>query len=472
MPELGSTGVTEVDQLTSAISSLNQDIASVRQLEQQRIEHDRDFDMLTGLMNRRAFHRECDAVFSSPERLKNAAVVMLDIDNLKDINDAYGHEWGDKYVHAAARCFEDAVPPDVLVARVSGDEFYLLFYGYDTKTALQAHIEHLRSSLEGSLFIFPDGKRAAINASGGVAVYLDDADDLADLMRLADFTMYQVKAAGKNNIAYFDLETYQRETTAMQATAELDKLLGDYRLAHYSFQPIFDAHTGKPFAYEALMRVSMDVLQSPIDVLVYARQEGRLQEVERLTWTRAFECYRDVLRGGQASDSAYLFLNTFSNVGLDQDEMDAFALANQDIMGKLVMEMTEADTMDEDITARKRDMPGFGGLFALDDYGSGYNSEIMLLRLKPKFVKVDISIVRDIDSSVDKRRMVSQIVEYAHERDMLIVAEGVETAEELDTVLSLGVDLLQGFFLARPAEVPAAMSPEALQHLLAAIDPD
>lgn len=100
-------------------------------------------------------------------------------------------------------------------------------------------------------------------------------------------------------------------------------------------------------------------------------------------------------------------------------------------------------------------------MFALDDYGSGYNSEINLLELSPKYVKVDISIVRDMDKDSGKQRMISNIVNYAHEREMLIVAEGIETAEELKTALLLGVDLLQGYYLARPAKIPECINGEA-----------
>ncbi len=470
IPELSRTGIEEIDQLTGAITSLSNDIASVRFLEQQRMEYERDYDMLTGLMNRRAFYREANKIFESPAKLKNAAIVMLDIDNLKDINDMYGHDWGDKYVHAAARSFEAAVPPTVLVSRVSGDEFYLLFYGYESKEEIEERVEYMRQSIPATEFVFPDGKQGHINVSGGVALYLKDGDEFAELMRLADFTMYQAKAAGKNNIAYFDLDVYQRTTKALKATDELEDILRNYQLVTYHFQPIFDARTGKPYAYEALMRVSLDVLQSPSDVLTYARQEKRLVDIERLTWTRTLQCYRSLLENGQIDPEPYLFINTFANLSLGEAELAALASENADLMSRVVIEVTEAETMDDKATEIKRNIPGTTGFFALDDYGSGYNSEVMLLELKPKFVKVDISIIRGIDSSIDKQRIVSQVLEYAHERDMLIIAEGVETADELDTVLELGVDLIQGFYLSRPAAVPSAMSADGLQHLLDAIN--
>lgn len=119
--------------------------------------------------------------------------------------------------------------------------------------------------------------------------------------------------------------------------------------------------------------------------------------------------------------------------------------------------------MDMELIRKKSRVEDFSGMFALDDYGSGYNSEINLLELKPRFVKVDISIVRSIDKDANKQQIVRNIVEYGHKRGMLIIAEGLETEEELKKTLELGVDLLQGYFLARPGETPPPISEEALR---------
>ena len=134
-----------------------------------------------------------------------------------------------------------------------------------------------------------------------------------------------------------------------------------------------------------------------------------------------------------------------------------------DLQGRIVVEITEAAHLDMELIHRKSSVESFSGMFALDDYGSGYNSEINLLELKPKFVKVDIIIVRDVDKDTNKQQIITNIVNYAHKRDMMIIAEGLETEAELRKVLDLGVDLLQGYYLARPAETPLPISEEALQ---------
>ena len=119
--------------------------------------------------------------------------------------------------------------------------------------------------------------------------------------------------------------------------------------------------------------------------------------------------------------------------------------------------------MSEEATNVKRAIPGFSGLFALDDYGSGYHSENALLRLRPQFIKLDMSIVRSIHLSPDRQMIVSHTIEYAHASDMRVIAEGVETASELTVLVELGVDFLQGYCLARPAEAPAPLDEESLR---------
>ena len=464
MPTLGRTGMREIDHLTGAINTLSADIASVKMLEQQRIEHERDYDLLTGLMNRRAFYREAGKLFDSSE-LGNAAVVMLDLDNLKSINDAYGHDWGDKYIYQAARCFEEALGTDALVARVSGDEFFVLLHGYESSDKLNAPVERLRQAINQVSFNLPDGVIFQLSVSGGVACCPQDGTDLTELMNLADFAMYQAKSGGKNNIAFFDREAYQEQDSVRHAMSEFEELMNDYKLVDYHFQPIFSVRSGAVVAYEALMRVSMQSLRSPGDVMMLARRENRIEEVERITWNRAFESYQALVERGDIENNAHLFVNSFANISLPAEEFAELSRNFPQIMERLVIEITEAENMDEDAMAIKRAIPRFSRLFALDDYGSGYNSEIMLLDLRPDFVKVDISIIRDIDTSIDKQRIVSNLVEYAHERDMMIVAEGVETSSELATVIELDVDLAQGFYLARPARVPAAISNEAREQI-------
>ena len=143
-------------------------------LERLRIERERDYDLLTGLYNRRAFYRFAGRLFDRPDKMKHAAVVMMDLDNLKRTNDTFGHEWGDRYIHEAAVCFLRNIPDGTLCARVSGDEFNILFCGYDSREAVQRAIDRLVSGIENSHFNLPDGQATRIHVSGGIAWYPED----------------------------------------------------------------------------------------------------------------------------------------------------------------------------------------------------------------------------------------------------------------------------------------------------------
>ena len=165
--------------------------------ERNRIEHERDYDALTGLYSRQAFFRVCGELFEKPDTLRHAALMMTDLDNLKTINDTYGHDWGDIYLRQTAHSLRQNSPGGTVVARLSGDEFLLLFYGYETQEALRADIKKLEENFAQSSAALPDGKRLCIRMSGGVAWYPEDALDLDTLKKYADFAMYEVKHSTK-----------------------------------------------------------------------------------------------------------------------------------------------------------------------------------------------------------------------------------------------------------------------------------
>ena len=179
-------------------------------LERLRIERERDYDLLTGLYNRRAFYRFAGRLFDRPDKMKHAAVVMMDLDNLKRTNDTFGHEWGDRYIHEAAVCFLRNIPDGTLCARVSGDEFNILFCGYDSREAVQRAIDRLISGVENSHFNLPDGQATRIHVSGGIAWYPDDGTELMELIKCADFAMYQMKRNEKGRFGMFDRTQYNQ----------------------------------------------------------------------------------------------------------------------------------------------------------------------------------------------------------------------------------------------------------------------
>lgn len=429
-------------------------------LEQQRIEHERDYDTLTGLYRRRAFDRACDALFQQPEKLGCAALLMMDLDNLKQINDTYGHDWGDQYIRQTGQCFAANTPANTICSRLSGDEFLIFFYGYQDQAQLRTQLELLSAALQRSVSILPNGKQLHISISGGIAWYPTDGHDLLTLKKYADFAMYQVKHSHNGRMCDFDIGSYHQEAYAAQTQQDFERLLQE-ELVSYHFQPICSARSGRVAAYEALMRVDLPTLHSPAQVMQLAHETGRLYEIERITVFHSSEIFQRMQAQGLFQSDALLFINSIANVSLTVEDVEEYAQRYPELLKRLVVEITEQEDLDRACLERKRNVPGFSGSFALDDYGSGYSNELNLLELSPRYIKIDISIVRGIDTDRDKQQIVSNIVAYAHARSMQLIAEGIETEAQLRTVIGLGVDLLQGYYLSRPAAVPAPIAPAA-----------
>ena len=464
IPEFSRTGIRELDQFASAITQLSRDNRMAEALERRRIEHERDYDILTGLYNRQAFRRACEELFAHPEKLGHAALVMTDLDNLKQINDTYGHDWGDQYLRQTGRCLAQSTPAGTLCARLSGDEFLLFFYGYRSRGEIRRKLEELRDALHASTSTLPNGSELHISISAGVAWYPKDSTNYNTLKKYADFAMYQVKHSEKGEMREFDAGMYNQEAYALQTRNEFEEMLRQEAVDYY-FQPIFSARSGRVVAYEALMRPRMPTLRSPLAVLKLARELGRLYDIERLTVFKASETFQDLRRKGLIREDALLFVNSIANVSLNDADVREYNRLYGDLLPDFVVEITEEEELNLKELERKRYVPGASGTVALDDYGSGYSNGNSLLTIEPRYVKVDISIIRNIDTNADKQQFLTGLVTYAKPRSIQVLAEGVETMAELQKVLELGVDLLQGYGCARPAPVPGPIAPEAMDVL-------
>lgn len=434
--------------------------------ERLRIEHERDYDTLTGLYNRRAFKRKSEAIFGRRKKIRHAAFIMMDLDNLKYTNDTFGHDWGDEYIRQAGMCLEEGTPKGTLCAHISGDEFNILFYGYESQNAIREEISKLQREISSRIIRLPDGQEFHLSISGGIAWYPEDSNSLGVMRKHADFAMYQVKQTDKGRIAEFDQKAYEEKYRDSQIRKEFHRFVKE-ELVTYYFQPIISAKTGEIEAYEALMRANLPILKRPDVVMKIAREEGALREIERMTMFRATEAFADLREKKRIKGDALLFINSIASQHMAAKDEIEFNNRYAELQKQIVIEITEEESIDYHALETKKNALGFEGAFALDDYGSGYSNEKSLLDLAPKYIKVDLSIIRDIDTDPDKQQIVENIVAYAHKRDMKIVAEGLETPEEIQKVLELEVDLLQGFYLARPEPVPGNINEDALKIIAA-----
>lgn len=433
--------------------------------ERLRIEYERDYDSLTNLYNRRAFMRIYEALFQKPEQLKHAVFVMLDMDNLKGVNDTFGHDAGDVSIRQIATCLQEYMPKNALCGHLSGDEFVAFLYGYDTEEKARQDLDFFQEALSHSRVQLTSETVMTLSVSGGTAWYPRHSTDALTLKKYADFAMYQVKKSTKGAIAEFREEDYQHELDVTNMRKEFFQLITEKR-AEYHFQPIVSARTGQPAAYEALMRTNMPSLRRPDEVLQIAKEESCLHEIECITWFKAAEAFQKLKEKGQIKGDEFLFINSIQSQHLNEREEKEFVERYAELSDRIVVELTESEDLNREVLERKQKFVGFTGDFALDDYGSGYSNSQYFLELSPKYLKLDRSIVQNVDQDSNKQQLISYIVGYAHQHHLNVIAEGLETQEELEKTLELGVDFFQGYYLARPMPVPGDINPKAVELIL------
>lgn len=450
---------------TNSIVCLMQDITD-SVIEMKKIEYERDYDITTGLLNRRAFYYKLSRVFSDKNLLKTAACFMFDLDNLKYVNDTYGHDFGDDYIKTAAGVFRQFEYENSIVSRLSGDEFVLFFYGYDGKDEIRRIKNELYDKLRESFCVLPDGAHYKMRASGGVSWYPYDAEDSDLLIKYADFAMYTVKHSTKGNIGEFDEVAYRNDSVLVNGIEELNRIIDEGSI-RYAFQSIVSARTGEIYGYEALMRPISEKLNTPLEFIRIAKADAKLNEVEKLTWCYGLKYYKEQVEKGNIDKDAKIFLNTIPNNMIDDDCIKEIEHEYADYLHNIVVEILESEqTNDDYINKKKEVLASWNGILALDDFGTGYNSEYALLELKPDLIKIDRSLISGCDKDISRTNMIRDIVNIAKRGNIVVLAEGIETYDEMKTVINCGVDLLQGFYLSKPLYEPDSLSVERKSEIL------
>lgn len=431
--------------------------------EKMKIEYERDYDSLTHLLNRDSFKQRVDELLENG--IKGAgAMVMWDLDNLKFINDTYGHDVGDKYLIEFANAISVLNEVDAVVARRSGDEFLAFIYDIESKEKLSDLIYKNHERIYETAFYLPNNKSTRLRASAGIAWFPYDGTDYETLVRYADFAMYSAKRTMKGSVKEFNFEAFKRDELLFEGKEDLN-LFFELSLVKFAFQPIVDVRTGEVFAYEALMRPRSEKLKSVSEVMRLAKTQSKLYQMEYLTWNGAIDAF---ISQYDAAKDAMLFINSISNTCLTDIDFKMFEEKYSKYLKRLVVEITESEQLDQECMAKKFSFANnWGSNIAIDDFGSGYNSESILLYMSPNFVKIDMSLVRDVDKDIERQNLISNMIKFTKTRNAELIAEGVETREEMYTLIRLGIDYVQGFYLGKPEfeikQIPIEIKNELLE---------
>ncbi|MEJ2291726.1 MAG: EAL domain-containing protein [Deinococcales bacterium] len=411
-------------------------------------------DLLTGLPNRRALEADLEALIEANDDAR-AAVLFLDLDGFKVINDTLGHEAGDTLLKLVAERLAGAMREGDLVARMSGDEFVVVAGGLRSRSEAGDIARRIFTALSQS-FTY-NGSQLGLTLSIGVAFLPDDGRDARTLLRHADSAMYRVKRSGKNGLKYYSPEI----DASMERRGELER---DLRTAlreeqmSLAFQPVFDMRDGSLRQVEALLRWQHPRYGavSPAEFIPLAEESGVI--VALGGWALEEAC-----RQAGSLRAALPDLRVSVNVS-------ALQLAQPSFFGDVVKALQQAglpaDALEldlgesivrgpvEDVQGTLRGLRGLGVGIAIDDFGRGFSSLAYLRDLPVDAVKIAREVVHDLGASEEVPRfglaMMEAILGLARHLDLTIVAEGVETRAQFERLLALGCHRAQGFFFAPP----------------------
>ncbi|GGK75293.1 EAL domain-containing protein [Amphritea balenae] len=415
------------------------------------------FDPLTQLPNRRTFYDRLSLQMKKSQRDGDKiAVMLLDLDHFKEVNDTLGHDHGDLLLKLASERLKRCVRETDTVARLGGDEFTIILGDLTDFTVIERVAQKILK-LMGEPFNLNQDK-AYISASIGITIYPDDADTIETLLKNADQAMYAAKSQGRNNYHYF--------TPVMEMAAQKRRLLvNDLRIALAEqqfclyYQPIIDFSDGSLHKVEALIRWNHPGhgLVSPKDFILAAEDTGMIVDIGNWVFSEAIQQVAKWKANGQ---SIQVSINTspvqFRSDDCDQDNWFAQLAAMRLDGSSVAVEITEGLLMEASTQVRDK-LLGFrdaGVEVSLDDFGTGYSSLSYLKQFDIDYLKIDQSFVRNLDPSSSDLALCEAIIVMAHKLGIKVIAEGVETEQQKQLLIEAGCDFGQGYLFSKP--VPAA----------------
>lgn len=429
--------------------------------EQAELERLALTDTLTGLANRTLLTDRMDQALARLQRTGGAcALLLLDVDRFKLVNDSLGHQVGDALLIQMAGRIEAVSRADATVARLGGDEFVVLVEGLRETDEVHAIAARLLETLRRPYQLGPAAESMVATVSLGISVATSPDRSHVDLYREADLALYRAKDSGRDQYALFDDALRSRAGERMRAETTLRRALAEDRLVAV-FQPIVDLRDGTVHAAEGLARLAADdgTWVSPADFIDVAEETGLIVEVD----ARMVELVvAEHARLSALGDVALRRVST--NVSARSLEDPAFvdrvrrALSWYGVPGSaLRIELTERSLLTTSPVVREslQRLITLGLHVGLDDFGTGYSALGYLQRFSLQFLKIDRSFVGRLGASARDDAVVSAVIDLAHAHDLVVVAEGVETREQLDTLRSMGCDRAQGYLLGRPMESAA-----------------
>ncbi len=433
-------------------SGLEEEIAHRKNAE-SHIEHMALRDPLTDLPNRRGLYEELNRLINRSERYNfSSAVIFIDLDGFKAINDKHGHEAGDLLLKQVSSNYSQVVRKTDTVARIGGDEFVVLISDINEKTSLITKIEELIDATTKPTVC--EGKQIRVSASIGIALFPEHGTDTASLLHYADQAMYQAKSEGKNTFRFFSEEINRRAHRQLELQDNLKKALSRNELSVF-FQPIVEISSAVPVSAEALARWNSPKLGhvGPDEFIPAAESAGLIPELGCWVLRKSIEAgahwlktYGVGLRVAVNASAIQFRTNLLFETIKEQIEIHHWDPS------LLEVEITEGLLLDSSIqvTTYIEEINKCGVRLSVDDFGTGFSALSYLKNFPVNTVKIDRSFVTDLPNDHENKVLVQAIIAMAHGLGLEVIAEGVETKAQWQFLQSLKCDFAQGYYFGKP----------------------
>jgi diguanylate cyclase (GGDEF)-like protein len=436
----------DLQRVNSLLSQLDQARVSL-----QQVAH---YDALTSLINRRGFNQIfAEKLIEKTHEGGMLAVLFLDIDHFKRINDSLGHDAGDEllkvlasHIKASVRSHED------VVARFGGDEFCILIDLHDRDEARQM-AQRIMQKMKDPIELA--GRRMVMTTSIGISVFPEDGKTCEELLKNADLALYQSKGSGRNGLNFFSANLKARATLELQLEEELRHALREDAGLMLYYQPIYDLKTGQVSKLEALIRWQHPIhgFLAPDRFIPIAEANGLITELDKWVLRKACEDLGELSRQGRESLKIAVNCSPLTLVREELPSEIEQALRSAGVAPqRLELEVTEHALMGKiaDTLVLLQQIRALGVSLSIDDFGTGYSSLAYLKRLPLNTLKIDRSFIVDIPKSAQDMEIVQAIIVMAHTLHLEVVTEGVETFEQYQLLEHHGCDYVQGYLLSRP----------------------
>ncbi|MBT2373895.1 putative bifunctional diguanylate cyclase/phosphodiesterase [Pseudomonas fluorescens] len=441
---------TDLRRVNALLSELDQARASL-----QQVAH---YDALTTLLNRRGFNQIFAEKLAEKTQSKGMlAVIFLDIDHFKRINDSLGHDAGDQLLTVLANQIKGSVRShDDVVARFGGDEFCILIsihHRDEARHLAQRIMQKMKDPIELA------GRRMVMTTSIGISLFPEDGSTSEELLKTADLALYQSKGAGRNSLNFFSSNLKTRAFLELQLEEELRSALRDRNELVLYYQPILDLQKGKITRLEALVRWQhpQHGLLTPDRFISIAEHNGLIGELDN--WVLRQACADLSLLSERGYPELTMAVNCSAlNLARDElaDEIESALRSSGIAAHRLELEVTENALMGNisSTLVLLRQIRALGVSLSIDDFGTGYSSLAYLKRLPLNTLKIDRSFIQDIPKSTADIEIVQAIIGMAHTLHLQVITEGVETVQQLEILQKHGCDFVQGYLLS--AAVPVS----------------